>query len=171
MTGWLAESRASTKASTTSGSNCVPLQCFSSLTASSRLIPEIALPGVLVAPATYTLAVSGGLAFFLYSVALHRYLRDCVFPFSRHYGAICRERGLSAADFRTVADLRLAFHDDIHELAAIPLSENQLALGQRGVLVVHECGHDEAEHGGSHSGDDHRGRRCRMHRDRSRQEA
>ena len=32
--------------------------------------------------------------------ALHRYLRDCVFPFSRHYGAVARERRLSAKDFR-----------------------------------------------------------------------
>ena len=37
--------------------------------------------------------------------ALHRYLRDCVFPFSKHYGAVARERKLTADDFRSVADL------------------------------------------------------------------
>lgn len=36
---------------------------------------------------------------------LHRYLRDCVLPFSSHYGKLFREHGLSAADIRSVADL------------------------------------------------------------------
>ena len=38
--------------------------------------------------------------------ALHRYLRDCVLPFSPHYGKLFRERGLTADDFHSVADLR-----------------------------------------------------------------
>ncbi|HSP38524.1 MAG TPA: hypothetical protein VLR26_12305 [Frankiaceae bacterium] len=45
---------------------------FALVSISSRLIPEITPSSVLTAPATYTLAVSGGLAFFLYSVALQR---------------------------------------------------------------------------------------------------
>ena len=38
--------------------------------------------------------------------ALHRYLKSCVLPFSKHYGAVCRELGLTADDFRSVDDLR-----------------------------------------------------------------
>src|SRR4051812_40130685 len=38
--------------------------------------------------------------------ALYRYLRDCVLPFSQHYGKLFKERGLTADDFQTVADLR-----------------------------------------------------------------
>ena len=38
--------------------------------------------------------------------ALHRYLRDCVLPFSPHYRALFRERGLTAGDFHSVADLK-----------------------------------------------------------------
>src|ERR1700712_5763679 len=45
---------------------------FAIVSISSRLIPEITPSSVLTAPGTYTLAVSGGLAFFLYSVALQR---------------------------------------------------------------------------------------------------
>jgi drug/metabolite transporter (DMT)-like permease len=45
---------------------------FAIVSISSRLIPEITPSSVLTSPATYTLAVSGGLAFFLYSVALQR---------------------------------------------------------------------------------------------------
>jgi drug/metabolite transporter (DMT)-like permease len=45
---------------------------FALVSISSRLIPVIGLPDVLIAPGTYTLAISGGLAFFLYSVALQR---------------------------------------------------------------------------------------------------
>ena len=37
--------------------------------------------------------------------ALHRYLRDCVFPFSKHYGGVARARNLSANDFKSVRDL------------------------------------------------------------------
>jgi phenylacetate-CoA ligase len=41
---------------------------------------------------------------------LHRYLRDCVLPFSGHYQAAFREQGLTADDFRSVDDLaKLAF--------------------------------------------------------------
>lgn len=41
---------------------------------------------------------------------LHRYLRDCVLPFSAHYQKLFREHGLSVADFRSTADLaRLPF--------------------------------------------------------------
>ncbi|CAM2987582.1 phenylacetate--CoA ligase family protein [Rariglobus hedericola] len=36
---------------------------------------------------------------------LHRYLRDCVLPFSLHYQRLFKERGLTAADIRSVADL------------------------------------------------------------------
>lgn len=36
---------------------------------------------------------------------LHRYLRDCVLPFSAHYRELFRAHGLSAADIRSVADL------------------------------------------------------------------
>lgn len=37
---------------------------------------------------------------------LHRYLRDCVLPFSAHYGRVFRQAGLSAADIHSCADLR-----------------------------------------------------------------
>lgn len=37
---------------------------------------------------------------------LHRFLRDCVLPFSGHYQRVFREQGLTADDFRSVADLR-----------------------------------------------------------------
>lgn len=37
---------------------------------------------------------------------LHFYLRDCVLPFSGHYQRVFREHGLTADDFRSVADLR-----------------------------------------------------------------
>jgi len=37
---------------------------------------------------------------------LHRFLRDCVLPFSGHYQRLFNEHGLSAADIRTVDDLR-----------------------------------------------------------------
>src|SRR3954468_14691452 len=36
---------------------------------------------------------------------LHRYLRDCVLPFSGHYRRVFEEHGLRAEDFRSVADL------------------------------------------------------------------
>ena len=36
---------------------------------------------------------------------LHRYLRDCVLPFSAHYRELFRQRGLTAGDIRSVADL------------------------------------------------------------------
>lgn len=36
---------------------------------------------------------------------LHRYLRDCVVPFSLHYQRVFKENNLTAGDFRTVADL------------------------------------------------------------------
>ena len=36
---------------------------------------------------------------------LHAYLRDCVLPFSAHYQKVFGERGLTAADIRTVGDL------------------------------------------------------------------
>jgi drug/metabolite transporter (DMT)-like permease len=45
---------------------------FAVVSISSRLIPEITPLSVVTAPATYTLAISGALAFFLYSVALQR---------------------------------------------------------------------------------------------------
>ncbi len=54
--------------------------------------------------------------------ALHRYLRDCVFPFSKHYGAVAREHGLSANDFQSVADLKkLPF---ISKTDLVPTPEN-----------------------------------------------
>ena len=37
---------------------------------------------------------------------LHRYLRDCVLPFSAHYQRLFREKGLTAEDFKSVDDLR-----------------------------------------------------------------
>jgi len=41
---------------------------------------------------------------------LHRYLRDCVLPFSAHYQRVFREHGLTADDFHSPADLtKLAF--------------------------------------------------------------
>src|SRR4051794_30563504 len=41
---------------------------------------------------------------------LHRYLRDCVLPFSAHYRRLFDELGLSADDFHSVEDLtRLPF--------------------------------------------------------------
>lgn len=42
----------------------------------------------------------------LQGVALHRYLRDCVLPFSPHYRKLFRELSLTADDFHLVADLR-----------------------------------------------------------------
>lgn len=36
---------------------------------------------------------------------LHRYLRDCVLPFSKHYQRVFAEAGLRADDIRSVADL------------------------------------------------------------------
>lgn len=36
---------------------------------------------------------------------LHRYLRDCVLPFSKHYQGIFKEAGLTADDIRSVDDL------------------------------------------------------------------
>lgn len=36
---------------------------------------------------------------------LHRYLRDCVLPFSAHYQRVFREHGLTAADFQSPEDL------------------------------------------------------------------
>ena len=54
--------------------------------------------------------------------ALHHYLRDCVFPFSQHYGAVVRERSLTAHDFRSVADLaKLPF---VSKADLLPCSEN-----------------------------------------------
>jgi phenylacetate-CoA ligase len=38
--------------------------------------------------------------------ALHRYLRDCVLPFSAHYRRLFAENHLTAADFHSVDDLR-----------------------------------------------------------------
>ncbi len=41
---------------------------------------------------------------------LHRYLRDCVLPFSAHYRQVFQTQGLSADDFHSTADLtRLGF--------------------------------------------------------------
>lgn len=37
---------------------------------------------------------------------LHRFLRDCVLPFSAHYRRVFHEHGLSADDFRSLDDLR-----------------------------------------------------------------
>lgn len=37
---------------------------------------------------------------------LHQYLRDCVLPFSAHYRRVFAEKGLTADDFKSVADLR-----------------------------------------------------------------
>jgi len=37
---------------------------------------------------------------------LHRYLKDCVLPFSLQYQRVFKERGLTANDIQTVADLR-----------------------------------------------------------------
>ena len=37
---------------------------------------------------------------------LHRYLRDCVLPFSVQYQRVFKENGLTAADIRSVADLQ-----------------------------------------------------------------
>jgi drug/metabolite transporter (DMT)-like permease len=45
---------------------------FALVSISSRLIPEFAPTKVLTSPGTYTLVISGALAFFLYSVALQR---------------------------------------------------------------------------------------------------
>jgi drug/metabolite transporter (DMT)-like permease len=45
---------------------------FALVSISSRLIPEITVSAVLTSAGTYTLVVSGALAFFLYSVALQR---------------------------------------------------------------------------------------------------
>ncbi|MFI5337438.1 MAG: phenylacetate--CoA ligase family protein, partial [Opitutales bacterium] len=36
---------------------------------------------------------------------LHRYLRDCVLPFSQHYRSLFQKEGLTADDFRSVANL------------------------------------------------------------------
>ncbi|MBV9658949.1 MAG: AMP-binding protein [Verrucomicrobia bacterium] len=54
--------------------------------------------------------------------ALHRYLRDCVLPFSKHYAAVFRERGLKADDFRSVDDLaKLPF---VSKTDLLPTPEN-----------------------------------------------
>lgn len=45
---------------------------FALVSISSRLVPEITLASVLTSAGTYTLGISGALAFFLYSVALQR---------------------------------------------------------------------------------------------------
>jgi drug/metabolite transporter (DMT)-like permease len=45
---------------------------FALVSISSRLIPEFVPTKVLTSPGTYTLVISGALAFFLYSVALQR---------------------------------------------------------------------------------------------------
>ncbi len=37
---------------------------------------------------------------------LHRYLRDCVLPFSAHYKGVFREQGLQASDIRSIDDLQ-----------------------------------------------------------------
>src|SRR5437764_15154443 len=37
---------------------------------------------------------------------LHRYLRDCVLPFSKHYQHVFESLGLSADDFHSVDDLQ-----------------------------------------------------------------
>ncbi len=37
---------------------------------------------------------------------LHRFLRDCVLPFSAHYRRVFADHGLSASDIRTIEDLR-----------------------------------------------------------------
>src|SRR6187401_2657120 len=37
---------------------------------------------------------------------LHRFLRDCVLPFSAHYRRIFSEQGISADDIRSIEDLR-----------------------------------------------------------------
>lgn len=41
----------------------------------------------------------------LQGLKLHRYLRDCVLPFSKHYQAVFAQAGLTADDIRTVDDL------------------------------------------------------------------
>ncbi len=46
-----------------------------------------------------------GAALALQGRKLHRYLRDCVLPFSAHYRELFREHGLGADDFRSVGDL------------------------------------------------------------------
>jgi drug/metabolite transporter (DMT)-like permease len=45
---------------------------FALVSIAVRLVPEITLPSVITSPASYAVAVSGALAFFLYSVALQR---------------------------------------------------------------------------------------------------
>jgi uncharacterized membrane protein len=45
---------------------------FANSAVSSRLLPELTVASVLVSPVTYALALSGGLAFLLYSMALQR---------------------------------------------------------------------------------------------------
>jgi drug/metabolite transporter (DMT)-like permease len=45
---------------------------FALVSISARLIPEITLSSAVSSPATYAMGVSGGLGFFLYSVALQR---------------------------------------------------------------------------------------------------
>ena len=41
---------------------------------------------------------------------LHRYLRDCVIPFSSHYQRVFKDHGLTASDIRSVSDLaKLSF--------------------------------------------------------------
>jgi phenylacetate-CoA ligase len=53
---------------------------------------------------------------------LHRYLRDCVVPFSLHYKQLFKQLGLTASDIRTVADLQklpFTFKEDL-----LPTPEN-----------------------------------------------
>lgn len=53
---------------------------------------------------------------------LHSYLRDCVLPFSAHYRKIFAERGLTAADIRTVEDLAQLPYTRKEDLLSTPES-------------------------------------------------
>ena len=37
---------------------------------------------------------------------LHRFIRDCVLPFSAHYRRVFKEQGITADDIRSIDDLR-----------------------------------------------------------------
>jgi phenylacetate-coenzyme A ligase PaaK-like adenylate-forming protein len=51
---------------------------------------------------------------------LHRYLRDCVLPFSAHYRRVLADQGLGADDFRSVDDLRKLPFTSKEDLLATP---------------------------------------------------
>ncbi len=62
---------------------------------------------------------------------LHRYLRDCVLPFSRHYQDVFEKRDLSADDFHSVDDLKkLPFtsKEDLLPTPANPRAALEFAL-------------------------------------------